>query len=124
MTSPDKQISVTCTINEKGEAVYTVTRNGEVVILPSKLGVIMDTDDFSKALKLLSVSETKQVNFSYTMNHGKKKESIYSGNEQSYTLPILQEKKWISSFVFQTTVLLSGIFSLQQMTKRERSLKS
>jgi hypothetical protein len=93
LTSPDKQISVTCTINEKGEAVYAVTRNGEVVILPSKLGVIMDTDDFSKTLKLLSVSETKPVNLSYTMIQGKKKECTYSGNEQRYTFANPSGKK-------------------------------
>jgi hypothetical protein len=85
LLSPDRKIIVTCNLNEKNEAVYSVTCANEAVILPSKLGIIMSDADFSKDLKISSISKINDVWDSYQMIQGKRKQCLYTGNEQTIT---------------------------------------
>jgi hypothetical protein len=81
LKSPDGKIAVICSLNENKEAVYSITRANEAVILPSKLGIIMSDTDFSKDLKINSISKIKRVSYTYEMVQGKRKECQYEGNE-------------------------------------------
>ena len=85
LTSPDGTIKVVCEIDAANEIIYHVTKNGEEVILPSKLGIIMKDSDFSRNMKIESVSNTKSVSVDYQLLYGKQKNCSYKGNEQTFT---------------------------------------
>lgn len=85
LTSPDGRITVTCDLNGNKEIEYSVTCANEKVILPSKMGVVMSDADFSKEMKVSSISKIKEVSYFYQMIQGKRKECSYTGNEQIFT---------------------------------------
>jgi alpha-glucosidase len=84
LKSPDGKIAVVCSLNENKEAVYSITSANEAVILPSKLGIIMNDADFSKDLKFVGVSKIMSISNSYQMIQGKRKDCQYIGNEQTF----------------------------------------
>jgi len=86
LSSPDGSIKVKCWINDSHEVVYQVYSKNKVVILPSKLGVVMNVDDFSKEMKMVSVSGVEKVSDSFEMKHGKQHKIVYQANQQTVTL--------------------------------------
>ena len=70
ITSPDKNINVTC---NPTEALYNISYKGNSVLKNSKLGLIRNDEDFSKDLKVISVSAASTVNDNYTTLNAKKK---------------------------------------------------
>ena len=86
ITSPDTKISVRFSVTPSGEAVYSVTHSGSVILRQSKLGVIRKDDDFSSGLTLESASDESPITDNYTMLHGKRKECHYKANKRTFSL--------------------------------------
>lgn len=84
LTSPNGELLVTCSLNSKNEIEYSVSKGTEAIILPSKLGVVMQHSDFSKNMVLLKTSKIKRVTDTYEMIQGKRKINHYTGNEQTF----------------------------------------
>ncbi|MFT3846543.1 MAG: glycoside hydrolase family 97 N-terminal domain-containing protein [Lacibacter sp.] len=72
ISSPDKSITATVQLKE-GRISYTIKKNGITVIEPSSLGITMSDADFSKELKLISVSKPALVIDSYETLTAKRK---------------------------------------------------
>lgn len=85
INSPDKNLSVSLSLDESGRAFYSITRNGEQVLKPSQLGVELNLQSFTDGLTLTDV-DTGEVNDRYTMLHGKQRHIHYRATEKVYTL--------------------------------------
>jgi hypothetical protein len=85
LLSPDKQVSASVSMIS-GEAIYTVFRNDNSLLLPSKLGVVREDADFSKNLKLLSTDKVRRIKESYSLPGGKRTNCTYEANEAVYHL--------------------------------------
>jgi alpha-glucosidase len=92
VSSPDGNLIVECGVSDLNEAYYSITKSGQEVILPSKLGIIMSDADFSTNLKLVSVSSKQLITDSYTLQHGKQNKYEYQGNERVYTFKTSEGK--------------------------------
>lgn len=79
VSSPDKNITVTCNI---GKLTYSIRYKGELVLAESKLGVVRDDEDFSKALTISNVSSPVLVKDSYRTLNAKKKNITYQATER------------------------------------------
>lgn len=78
ITSPDKNISVTC----DGERLtYTVAYKGKQILRNSKLGVVRDDENFSGAVKVTKISRPNVIKENYSMLTAKKKNITYEANE-------------------------------------------
>lgn len=82
LESPDKRISLQFFLSEDQLAYYSVKYEDSVVLEPSKLGVIMEDDDFVKNLKVEKISTPTLVEESYEMVQGKRKNRTYRAQEQ------------------------------------------
>ncbi len=83
--SPDKSLQMQLSLDEQGRAFYSVSKNGDVVVLPSQLGVELNTDVFLSQLKVTHIS-TDKVTQQYDMLHGKQKHIRYQANEKVFTV--------------------------------------
>ncbi len=86
VASPDGAITVTLTLNEEGQPLYTITNNDIPVINPSRLGIVMNDADFSAGLELIHVSRSKIVRDAYGMRNGKRSTFSYSAKERIFQL--------------------------------------
>ena len=93
ITSPDKKISVFFDISENKTALYTVKYTKKLIIDQSKLGIIMEDEDFSGNLTLDSVSNIKTVKDDYEMLQGKKRKYSYHANRKIFHLKNVNGKK-------------------------------
>ncbi|MGL6162492.1 glycoside hydrolase family 97 catalytic domain-containing protein [Microbulbifer sp.] len=82
--SPDGSLAVTLELNEAGQPQYRIERNGELVLKPSQLGVVLDGVDLSRGLALESVGEPAAVSENYTMLQGKRRQIAYTAKEQVF----------------------------------------
>lgn len=91
--SPDASIEVQLSVTEQGGLQYSVIKQGDVVLLPSKLGVTLSDltgqnkpkQDFRQGLNVTSYTEST-VHDRYTMIQGKQKSITYTANEAVYTV--------------------------------------
>ena len=83
-TSPDGNLKVNVSCKD-GNAVYSVSFNGETVINESSLGLNTTIGDFTKDLKLDGVSGKVHVGETYSMPNAKKSSISYDANEQTYS---------------------------------------
>jgi alpha-glucosidase len=81
--SPDGKIDVKLTL-ASGQLTYTVAHQNEIVLKPSKLGLIREDADLSKDLVLLSSSPVQKVADQYQMIYGKKKNINYQANKKVF----------------------------------------
>jgi len=84
--SPNQKISVAFWLTAQGEALYSVSHSGALVLKESKLGIVRSDGDFSKNLSLDSVSSETTVSENYTLHHGKRRQCSYSANKQIFYL--------------------------------------
>ncbi|MDM7925960.1 MAG: glycoside hydrolase family 97 catalytic domain-containing protein [bacterium] len=84
--SPDGKIAVHVRLAEGGIPVYTVSRAGETVLRPSRLGVLRLDGDFTAGLTVDSVSAAAPVSDRYTLTHGKRRNCAYSANRRVFHL--------------------------------------
>lgn len=81
ITSPDGRLTVTL-YNEGGLAQYDVNYDGKQMLTRSSLGLRTNVGDFSKELKLVSVSE-KSTEESYQIRTSKRKDVSRKSNDVS-----------------------------------------
>lgn len=86
LASPDGHLAVELKVAKGGIPTYTVSRDGQPVILPSALGLRLQGADLSRGLALKAASAASRITDSYDMAVGKRRHISYSANEQSYTL--------------------------------------
>ena len=96
--SPDKSITVNF---YPAAAEYTILHKGETVLTHSKLGIVMEDQDFSKNLKLTKASEPKIVNDSYTSLNAKKKNINYQATQRIFETANANGKKM--NIIFQVS---------------------
>ena len=90
VSSPNKNIIVTCNINE---ATYSISYKGETILTNSKLGVIREDEDFSKDLQFIKVSSPIIVNDSYDLLTAKKKHINYTAIKRVWETKTVSGKK-------------------------------
>ncbi|MDR7333455.1 glycoside hydrolase family 97 catalytic domain-containing protein [Roseateles asaccharophilus] len=86
LSSPDGQLQVDVSVNDQQQLVYTVQRAGEKVLLPSRLGLVLEQGDYANGLKLVATSQVKAHHEQYTLAAGKKSRVDYRANEQAFTV--------------------------------------
>ncbi len=86
VTSPDGEITAEFMISQGGFAGYRVYHSDSLVIDLSALGLVREDEDFSRNLKLKSVSTQTRISESYEMLHGKKRNLSYNANQQVFHL--------------------------------------
>ncbi len=86
LSSPDGQLQVDVSVNAQQQLVYTVQRAGQAVLLPSRLGLLLEQGDYAHGLKLVATSKVALHREQYTLAAGKKSRIAYQANEQRFTL--------------------------------------
>ncbi|MCD8304596.1 MAG: glycoside hydrolase family 97 protein [Prevotellaceae bacterium] len=82
--SPDGRLQMTLAIDE-GKALYSLTYDGQAMLLPSPLGFTADAGDFSQDLTLLGTQE-KEYTDDYQLDRIKTSKVHYVANELRATL--------------------------------------
>jgi hypothetical protein len=82
ISSPDKSIQVTCTLDASGKPMYSVQYKGTVVLEPSQLGLVRADGDFSKALTQTGSDPITIFKDKYRLVTGKRQNNIYTANRQ------------------------------------------
>ena len=83
--SPDGSIQVHLGVQHQ-KAFYYITKNNEVVIDTSALGIIRKDQNFFDSLEVTSFTNLKKVTDHYTMLQGKQKEIDYEANQQTMSI--------------------------------------
>ena len=86
LSSPDGQLQVDVSVNDRQELVYTVQRAGQPVLQASRLGLVLAQGDLANGLKLVSTSPVKPHRETYTLAAGKKSRVEVRANEQSFAV--------------------------------------
>lgn len=99
--SPDKKIVINFVLTSSGEAVYSVSHSGSILLEQSKLGIVRSDNDFSTNLTIDSVSNESVVIDNYTLLHGKRLKCTYTGNRRVFYLKNSNSK--IMEIIFQVS---------------------
>ncbi len=83
LTSPDEKIIVKCWVNDDKQILYQVNNGEEIVVLPSRLGLIMKDQDYATEMKMASVSAISKIDESFDLIHGKQRHIQYKANQKS-----------------------------------------
>lgn len=83
VSSPDKNISVTISLNQNGLAFYKIDHKGKEVLKNSRLGLVRRDEDFSKNLSVISASPVQVVKDQYELYTGKRKINNYTANKST-----------------------------------------
>ncbi|MFT7776055.1 glycoside hydrolase family 97 catalytic domain-containing protein [Roseateles sp.] len=86
LSSPDGQLQVAVSVNDRQQLVYAVQRAGQPVLLSSRLGLMLEQGDYANGLKLASTSPVKVHRERYTLAAGKRTQIDYVANEQSFAV--------------------------------------
>ena len=116
ITSPDKNILVTC---DAGKAVYIVSYKGQPVMKESKLGIIRDDEDFSQNLQVIKASAPVIVKDRYSMLTAKKKNISYTATRRIIETKTSSGKKM--NIIFQ--VSNDGIAFRYEFPERSSDVK-
>ena len=83
LDSPDKRIRLSVA-DAGGKLTYSITRDGKRVLLPSALGLQLESADLAQGVKLGTASARRSVTDRYEMATGKKRVIIYRANEEVF----------------------------------------
>lgn len=86
ISSPDKKIIVSVSLDGAGKPSYSVNYNNEEVLRSSRLGLVREDGNFAEALSHISVSPIEKVNDQYRMINAKKENISYSANKRTVHL--------------------------------------
>lgn len=93
IASPDQQLKVHFELSPGGEPTYAVARAGQPVLLPSHLGLKLQSADLSRGLRLASAAPALRVVDDYTLATGKRSQNHYEANERRFSLRDRQGRK-------------------------------
>ena len=83
LSSPNGKIKAQVNLSPGGIPTYAIEFNGKQILGESTLGLKLSDGDFTKGLKIESVSAVQSVHDEYTLFSGKRKQCTYTGNERS-----------------------------------------
>ena len=86
VSSPDKKISVHFRLSDDMKAYYDIYYSDSLIMKNSRLGIIMENEDFSEKLVLKSVSPEEIVKDEYEILSSKKRKCSYEGNKKIFHL--------------------------------------
>lgn len=84
LQSPDGRISVVLELDGQGQLLYSISRDGAVVLRPSRMGLVLADRDLGRDLRTLQADAATTVEDAYTLAHGKQKEIAYRARERVY----------------------------------------
>jgi alpha-glucosidase len=84
--SPDKSITVNFLIDHNNSLIYTVFKNGEPILLESRLGLEVKDSNFKQGVTIGNVTKTKKIKEHYRLVAGKKTDIRVSANQKVITL--------------------------------------
>ena len=84
--SPNGKLSIVAELTTGGTPVYSVRSNGQTVIMLSSLGLKTDVDDFTKKVKILSISPVTLLKETYNSPAEKRANRTYQANYARLTL--------------------------------------
>lgn len=93
LQSPDKSIVLNVFLSATGEIQYGLQKSGKSVIEPSALGVMMKGHNFSKRLKLATITGPERIQDSYQTKNAKKSSILYQANQLVVSFVNEEEKK-------------------------------
>src|SRR4051812_1462710 len=70
VSSPDKKIQVQIGINPSREMYYSVLVDNQLLLKPSKLGLVSSTEDYTKNIKFSDATNVVTVKDSYELFTG------------------------------------------------------
>lgn len=82
--SPNGNISVQMNVTREGIPECDIFFKGNPVMRHNRLGIIREDGDFSRNLKLISVSAAGKIEDHYSMLYGKKLDCTYRGNKKVF----------------------------------------
>src|SRR5215510_9329757 len=86
VASPDGKIEVELSLTNAGEPRYRIARGGSVVLNESRLGLLRDDADFSRALVLKEVTASERVTDRYELLTAKRRLNTYTANRRTLHL--------------------------------------
>ena len=99
LSSPDGKIGLQVKLLNDGAPVYSIDFKGNQILGESSLGIKLTDDDFTKGLRMESVSEIKSITDKYELISGKRKECFYKGNER--TIRFVNSKQQPIEIIFR-----------------------
>jgi alpha-glucosidase len=85
VVSPNGAIQAVVRSGDGGSIRYTVVRDGDQVVLDSKLGITMEDTSFVDGLTLRSATEPSRISDHYSMMTGKRRDITYEANQRTLT---------------------------------------
>jgi alpha-glucosidase len=82
LTSPNGRLAVDLSIDAEGTPRYEVRLDGKVVLMPSRLGLVRDDADFSRALELVRELPVERVTDDYELPTSKRRLNRYVANRR------------------------------------------
>ena len=101
VSSPDKKITVRFFLSADMKAYYDILYDDSLIMRNSRLGVLMEDEDFSGKLVLSSVSPVEAVRDEYRLLSCKKSNCLYTGNKRIFHLTNGSGKKM--DIIFQVS---------------------
>jgi hypothetical protein len=83
LKSPDGNIVMQVKINAGGVPLYSIDFKGRQLLDESAMRLKLEDADFTKGLKIESVSDVKTIHDAYSIISGKRKNCVYIGLEQT-----------------------------------------
>lgn len=99
MTSPDGKVMLTFELDQSGLPTFTAYYQDTDVITRGVLGIVRADTDFSRGLRMDSISGPATVNENYTLSYGKKKAASY--NALRHTVHLTSSSGEAMDIVFQ-----------------------
>ena len=93
VSSPDNTIAVNFRLSDDMKAYYDIYYSDSLIMQNSRLGIIMEDEDFSENLVLQSVSSVEIVKDDYQILSAKKRDCSYAGNRRVFHLENSNGKK-------------------------------
>lgn len=99
--SPNNDVRAEISVLLNGTVTYSIKYQDETVLEKSKLGIVMQDEDFSKGLKYAAVSNLQLVKDEYDMLTAKKSHIVYQANKKTLTVKNANGKEM--DIVFQVS---------------------
>ncbi|UUZ47541.1 glycoside hydrolase family 97 N-terminal domain-containing protein [Massilia sp. B-10] len=96
--SPDGRIHVQVELSAQQTLVYSVSREGRPVLLPSALGLVLADADFAAGLTMGKPSAIRKISAQYDMAVGKRRHISYRANEQVFPVRARDGKRMDVAF--------------------------
>lgn len=93
ITSPDNKIRIQFQLTQQGEATYLIYFNQELVLKTSRLGLLIDKEDFARGLELIKADQIEEINDKYELHTGKKTLINYTAHRRTIQLRNSSGKK-------------------------------